>query len=230
MNMKKTFNRVLFLNLILLVQFSHAQNTSDKITSTSPNTITTITNVKPENSVYPIFDLNKCNKPEYPRAALRWEYQGSTILKLTTSEDGKVEKLDLIKSSGWRILDQAIALSLFNCRIVEPQDRKLSQIVSYDWTIAGMNDKPAEILENSCPPTRFVRLAASTDKGRGIVAGVYVTPDGKPQRVALEWGSGRKEFDDESIEYLKSCKYKPASNTEKNVDGSISFRFFPISG
>ncbi|MBI3712846.1 MAG: energy transducer TonB, partial [Burkholderiales bacterium] len=111
--------------------------------------------------------------------------------------------------------------------IIEPQNTKLSQIIQYVWKIDGITDKPPQLLEETCQPTRFMRLAALADGGLGTVVGVYVPADGKPQRVSLEWSSGKKEFDDDSIEYLQSCKFQPATNNGKNVDGSISFRLFP---
>lgn len=202
-------------------QFSMAQNASNVDAASPTKPIDSASNVQP------VFDVRNCIKPEYPRAALRWEYQGISKIKVSTAVDGKVEKLELMRSSGWKILDQAIARSLYNCQIIEPQNTKLSQIIQYVWKIDGITDKPPQLLEETCQPTRFMRLAALADGGLGTVVGVYVPADGKPQRVSLEWSSGKKEFDDDSIEYLQSCKFQPATNNGKNIDGSISFRLFP---
>lgn len=221
MKHKAIYQTILSTTLGLLTQFSVAQNAPDTDESKPTKTITSLT------AVAPVFDVSNCAKPEYPRAALRWEYQGTSIIKVFAAVNGKVEKLELVKSSGWKILDQAIAHSLYNCQIIVPQSAKLSQVIQYNWKIGGITDNPPQLLEETCQPTRFMRLATIKDGGIGTVVGVYVPSDGKPQRVSLEWSSGQKDLDDDSIEFLQNCKFQPATNNGKNVDGSISFRLFP---
>lgn len=215
------------LVFILMTLFSHAQSTSGNKVPPPEIQVTTMMNVKPEKIVKPILDIRNCNKPVYPGAALRWEFQGKTYLEITASEDGRLENVTLIKSSGWKILDAELINKLQNCQIIEAQGKKLSDIIRYDWIIDGIKDKPAEIIVNSCNPLRNIRFAGEYEKGVGIVTSVYVSSEGLPKTISLEWSSGQTALDKESMDFLRSCKFKPASDAGKNVDGPVSFRFFP---
>ena len=55
-----------------------------------------------------------CDKPEYPRASLVNEEQGTVVLSLQISVDGKVTDSKVEKSSGFKNLDKA-TLKLANC-------------------------------------------------------------------------------------------------------------------
>jgi TonB family protein len=46
-------------------------------------------------------------EPEYPAAAVRRGYQGTTLLRVRVLEDGRVEVVEIKESSGYRILDEA---------------------------------------------------------------------------------------------------------------------------
>ncbi|MBV8635853.1 MAG: energy transducer TonB [Burkholderiaceae bacterium] len=55
-----------------------------------------------------------CDKPEYPRASLVNEEQGTVVLSLEIGTDGKVMDSKVEKSSGFKNLDKA-ALKLASC-------------------------------------------------------------------------------------------------------------------
>lgn len=55
-----------------------------------------------------------CDKPEYPRASLVNEEQGTVVLSLQIAVDGKVTDSKVEKSSGFKNLDKA-TLKLANC-------------------------------------------------------------------------------------------------------------------
>jgi protein TonB len=56
-----------------------------------------------------------CDKPEYPRASLVNEEQGTVIMALLIAPDGKVADSKVDKSSGFKNLDRA-ALKLAQCK------------------------------------------------------------------------------------------------------------------
>jgi periplasmic protein TonB len=56
-----------------------------------------------------------CEKPEYPRASLVNEEQGTVVLSLMIGADGKVTDSKVEKSSGFKNLDKA-ALKLAQCK------------------------------------------------------------------------------------------------------------------
>lgn len=55
-----------------------------------------------------------CDKPEYPRASLVNEEQGTVVLSLEIGPDGKVMDSKVEKSSGYKNLDKA-TMKLANC-------------------------------------------------------------------------------------------------------------------
>ena len=56
-----------------------------------------------------------CEKPEYPRASLVNEEQGTVVLALLVATDGKVTDSKVEKSSGFKNLDRA-ALKMAQCK------------------------------------------------------------------------------------------------------------------
>ncbi len=96
------------------------------------DTITAVTNVKPETPVLPpiqpappprvpvrvpaIVDAEACEKPEYPRKSLRNEEQGTVILAFLIGVDGRVVDSRVEKSSGFRDLDKAAITGLSLCK------------------------------------------------------------------------------------------------------------------
>ncbi len=56
-----------------------------------------------------------CDKPEYPRASLVNEEQGTVVLALQVAADGKVSDSKIEKSSGFKNLDKA-TLKLASCK------------------------------------------------------------------------------------------------------------------
>ncbi|MEJ1959471.1 MAG: TonB family protein [Nitrosomonadales bacterium] len=78
------------------------------------NTITAVTNVKPDNPILPpireapsvpvrvpaVVDSKACEKPEYPRKSLQNEEQGTVLLAFLIGLDGQVKDSRIEKSSG----------------------------------------------------------------------------------------------------------------------------------
>jgi len=61
-------------------------------------------------------------KPRYPKLAQRRGYQGSTVLHVEVSKDGKAIKVDVQRSSGFAVLDDA-ALNAVKDWVFEPGTR-----------------------------------------------------------------------------------------------------------
>ena len=56
-----------------------------------------------------------CDRPEYPRASLVNEEQGTVVLSLQIAADGKVTDSKIEKSSGFKNLDKA-TMKLASCK------------------------------------------------------------------------------------------------------------------
>ena len=57
----------------------------------------------------PFIDFNRAGcKPEYPRAALRYEQQCNVELLVMVDVDGSIANVDIMKSSSFPLLDNAV--------------------------------------------------------------------------------------------------------------------------
>lgn len=124
------------------------------------NTITAVTNVKPENPVMPkpsapaavpqagpsgpvrtaaVVDASNCQKPEYPRKSLRAEEQGTVVLQFLIGVDGKVVDAKVDRSSGFRDLDRAAIAGLSLCKFkpgtVDGKPEQSWTKMEYVWKI-----------------------------------------------------------------------------------------------
>jgi periplasmic protein TonB len=123
------------------------------------NTITAVTNVKPENPVMPapqrvdgngppstgasrtaaVVDPSGCAKPEYPPKSLRAEEQGTVVLQFLIGVDGRVADSRVERSSGFRALDNAARSALSLCKFkpgtVDGKPVESWTKIAYDWKI-----------------------------------------------------------------------------------------------
>ena len=129
------------------------------------NTISTVTNTKPENPtlvktpppvdtkpaepkpaapavVQAVIDFNAGGcKPEYPRASARNEETGTTRLAVLIGADGSVAEVKIEKSSGFRALDNAVRNQLMSgsCRnkpgLVDGKPQQTWTHVDYVWKL-----------------------------------------------------------------------------------------------
>lgn len=80
-------------------------------------------------------------KPEYPRASLRNEETGTVQLAVTTGADGSVTDVKVVKSSGFRGLDNAVKAQLLSgsCKnkpgTVDGKPQATTTPVAYVWKL-----------------------------------------------------------------------------------------------
>ncbi|MDM5181732.1 TonB family protein [Massilia sp. DJPM01] len=81
----------------------------------------------------------ECGKPEYPKAALRYDQQGTVTLAFLIGVDGVVKDSKIVKSSGFQLLDIAAHNGLVPCKFKPAQvDGKAIESwmqMQYVWTI-----------------------------------------------------------------------------------------------
>jgi protein TonB len=119
------------------------------------NTITAVTNVKPDNPVIvpiqpaspprvpvrvpAVVDAKACDKPEYPAKSLRNEEQGTVILAFLIGLDGRVVDSRIEKSSGSRDLDRAAIAGLSLCKFkpgtVDGKPEQFWTKMQYVWKL-----------------------------------------------------------------------------------------------
>lgn len=128
----------------------------------SQNTIAAVSSVKPDSNVLPKsvqqpvadakpvgqsivsavinWDQTGC-RPDYPRASLRNEETGTTVLLVTVGGDGTVTDVKVDKSSGFRGLDNAVRAQLMSgsCKnkpgTVDGKPQVTQSKVAYVWKL-----------------------------------------------------------------------------------------------
>ena len=83
----------------------------------SPNTNadSTVANGTPGVTSPAITDLNSC-KPAYPQAALKQDQTGTVRVKFVIGTEGNLVSADVVKSSGFKVLDRAAIEGLSKCK------------------------------------------------------------------------------------------------------------------
>jgi TonB family protein len=85
-------------------------------------------------------DTQRCFPSEYPAASRRANEQGITKAKVTVDKAGVIEKVEIMSSSGYARLDEALAKSLSLCKFPSGLDEKGQPISRsynfvYAWTL-----------------------------------------------------------------------------------------------
>lgn len=84
-------------------------------------------------------DLNSC-KPDYPRASLIAEEQGTVRVRFVVGTDNKLLEAIVVKSSGYRNLDKATVSALSNCKFKagykDGHPVQASFLSDYVWKLA----------------------------------------------------------------------------------------------
>jgi D-alanyl-D-alanine endopeptidase (penicillin-binding protein 7) len=71
--------------------------------------------VAPAPIIPAVANFASCTKPQYPRESLRHEHIGTVTLNFKISADGKVEDSNIMKSSGYPLLDEAAREGISKC-------------------------------------------------------------------------------------------------------------------
>lgn len=76
-------------------------------------------------------DFKTCDKPEWPKEALRKEQTGTVMLGFLIGEEGKVIDAVLYQSSGFPLLDEAALNGIKRCQFIP---RKINGVGISSWT------------------------------------------------------------------------------------------------
>ena len=172
--------------------------------------------------------LDRCKKPEYSRGVALYGLEGKTVVDFGTNSAGRVMMAEISRSSGWRILDEAVLMTIIGCKIYEnPGTGKTYARASYIWHIEDSLETKPEVLADTCNKSELVSLAKDEEPGRGVVVGVRLNMDGTIEKTSLEWSLDPK-LNEESIKLVNSCKFKPGRNNKRNRPSSISLRLLPL--
>ena len=97
-----------------------------------------------------VADFKTCEKPVWPKEALRREQQGKVTLAFQISEAGAVTDSKIVKSSGFPALDMAARDGIMKCRFTPAtQDGKPQAAwmkMQYVWTLQRKSTDPAAVV------------------------------------------------------------------------------------
>ena len=164
----------------------------------------------------PLLNFILCT-PSYPTQALPYGLQGETLFKALVDVDGKPIELQLLKSSGWKMLDDAVMNKVAGCHhlpAIQQGNPALEwATVEYRWRLAE-NGQPItssfSLKKDSCAASSKFIVAKDNETQSTIRLGFSVDRDGRAQNIEVidESNSKQPGADQLAIDFLKTCTFK----------------------
>jgi len=155
-----------------------------------------------------------CVRPAYPREAIRYELEGITTLRFRLAPDGRVADVQVAKSSGWAMLDEAVVQSLQACRFTPAQAAKAGGAalpVQYVWSLDGEHALRPHLVPGSCPASgRFAGFQPYDNRPSGpdgVKVRLLVDPSGQARGVKPEGATLAPAVADALAAYVASCRF-----------------------
>lgn len=162
----------------------------------------------------PALSPESCVRPAYPREAIRYELEGITTLRFRLAPDGRVADVQVAKSSGWAMLDEAVVQSLQACRFTPAQAAKAGGAalpVQYVWSLDGEHALRPHLVPGSCPARgRFAGFQPYDNRpsgADGVKVRLLVDPNGQARGVKLEGATLAPAVADALAAYVASCRF-----------------------
>ena len=160
----------------------------------------------------PLLKADTCQQPRYPDEAVIYELRGVTQLRFLTDENGKILAKYIFKSSGWKILDDAVFNALSQCKI-EPatyNDKPEASWLTYRYTWNLDTKRPdlpaAELAEGSCLSDKYSIVAQDAKQWLARLR-YRIDNKGKPYGIKIEDSSKDAAIDNELVSLLRGCKF-----------------------
>lgn len=177
----------------------------------------------------------QCAAPVYPIEAAHYELEGTTWLAVDLNDDGSPGKVQLHRSSGWKVLDDMALRQLRSCRFDragDPGIRRRDIKMAYKWALGPSAEKgsPAALVAGSCQASdhfsAFRPMSGDVSGSEGVLVRFLVDTAGKPYRI---------KFEDDTIPatqlagaaYLESCSFTPARAKGGVGSGNLYGRLVP---
>jgi TonB family protein len=158
----RQFSGAVLLWMLLQTLMSPAAIARDAVpaepVAVSASVAASATNVNADSVTPKINDMKidiatACAIPTYPEAALRYGMQGDTVLKLMIDESGKIKAFQLVRSSGWKMLDLTVMNAIIGCQIL-PEGRWVPSetYTAYRWKFDQGYTSPAVLEAKTASP------------------------------------------------------------------------------
>jgi TonB family protein len=162
---------------------------------------------------YPPIAPQYCAKPAYPKEALRYELEGKTTLRYTMSPEGRMVDVTVVKSSGWRLLDDATVTFASTCAF-PPEKTAAFQgktyPLQYVWSLDRQEPHPALVADSCQASPAFAGLKLFDDQPsdeRGQKVRFLVDAAGQPYGIKPEGGSLDAATAGQLVAYVQSCRF-----------------------
>ena len=155
-----------------------------------------------------------CTVPEWPREAVRYEIEGTTVLQFQVGADGTVRNAEVKQGSGWSLLDQAALAGLARCRFkpgLAAAREGTAYPLQYAWTLEGPAPLRPMLVPGSCGPSqRFLRydnLDQRPDGRASIKLRFLVDPAGRARRIVPEAAHFDAAVVRDAVNWLQTCRF-----------------------
>lgn len=155
-----------------------------------------------------------CTTPQWPDEARRYEVDGVTVLSFQIDTAGKIANPQVVRSSGWRLLDDAAVQSLVKCQFKAGLDehiRTATYPIQFVWTLTGPAVVRPALVAGSCAPSAtfagfdsFNRSASGAD---GVLVRFLVNDAGTPYAVKAETATGDTRQARAAMDFIQTCKF-----------------------
>jgi TonB family protein len=176
-----------------------------------------------------------CAAAEYPREAVRYELEGITTLRYRLAADGRVSEVQVARSSGWTLLDDAAIRTIRSCGFTPEQAaraRGAALPVQYVWSLNDGGVLRPHLVPGGCPASgRFAAFQPyenAPSGADGVKVRFLVDGAGQARGVKLEGASLPPETAAALVRYVESCRFgfDPALKGERTdtAYGRVLFR------
>jgi TonB family protein len=166
---------------------------------------------------------------QWPREALRYELEGKVNLKFDLNDDGRAVNPSVMRSSGWKLLDDASVAALQSCRfqLEEANAPRTGFYLQYVWMLEEDEQNKREdavFVPGSCKPAGrfadFVPARYRDLRGEGMLVRFLIDSEGKPFRVVVEDAVDQQGVV-EAEQLLTSCEFWPSKFNGKPAPGNM---------
>jgi TonB family protein len=153
-----------------------------------------------------------CAPQAWPREALRYEIEGMVQIGYRIGPEGHVSDANVVKSSGWALLDAASVQAARTCTFA-PDQAAAAQgrvvPVQFVWRLDGERVHP-NLVPGSCVAAGVIDGFQPFDQRRTDATGVKVRflldADGRPRAVKLE-GDPDAALAAQVMQHLDTCRF-----------------------